>query len=124
MVEPPADAIVIAFPASGASLVRDPPASTPAPSQIALLGPSRAAVLAWIAATTGVTTGQLASALRLSGGAASRHATVLREAGLITTIRVGMTVHHHATRVRGLLVGGLVGAAELGEAAEPDATGP
>jgi hypothetical protein len=70
----------------------------------ALLGPARAAALTAIATTPSLTTGQLADVLSLSAAAASRHAAILREAGLITTHRNGMTVHHTPTPLGRALV--------------------
>jgi DNA-binding transcriptional ArsR family regulator len=64
-----------------------------------LLGSSRAAVLFAIVATPGLSNGRLAVATHLSDAAASRHAAALREAGLITTERIGMTVSHSATHL-------------------------
>ncbi|CAM2759368.1 ArsR/SmtB family transcription factor [Streptomyces albus] len=61
----------------------------------ALLGHSRAAVLEVVA--EGVSTGRLARRTGLSPASASEHATVLRRAGLVTTHRVGRTVHHTLT---------------------------
>lgn len=92
------------FPASETALVRDPPSRAPSPALTALLGASRASVLAAIIASPAVTTGQLAVTLGLSAAAASRHAAVLRDAGLVTTHRNGMTVHHHPTRLATELV--------------------
>jgi DNA-binding transcriptional ArsR family regulator len=60
-----------------------------------LLGRARAVALR--AASTGATTGEIARAAGVSASSASRHATVLRDAGLITTIRIGPTVLHTLT---------------------------
>ncbi|MEV4800318.1 helix-turn-helix domain-containing protein [Nonomuraea sp. NPDC049421] len=60
-----------------------------------LIGGTRAAVLR--AVGTGVTTTQLSHRLDISLASASRHATVLREAGLLTTVRHGPTVVHSRT---------------------------
>ncbi|WP_420717370.1 helix-turn-helix domain-containing protein [Streptomyces sp. WM6378] len=49
--------------------------------------------------TPALTTGRLAAVLGVSPAAASRHASALREAGLIATIRNGQTVHHHSPRL-------------------------
>jgi DNA-binding transcriptional ArsR family regulator len=65
----------------------------------ALLGRTRAAVLAEIAAATGCTTSELARRLDISLATASTHATVLREAGLISTRRIGSAVLHTVTTV-------------------------
>lgn len=60
-----------------------------------LLGRARAA--AFHATAVGATTGELARAADVSASSASRHATALRNAGLITTIRQGATVLHTLT---------------------------
>ncbi|MFE2041550.1 ArsR/SmtB family transcription factor [Streptomyces sp. NPDC059477] len=61
----------------------------------ALLGPARAAALR--AVVHGATTGEIARAAGVSLSAASRHATVLRDAGLITSSRQGPAVLHTLT---------------------------
>jgi hypothetical protein len=61
----------------------------------ALVGRNRAAVLRAIA--TGCTTTELAGRVGISLAAASQHASVLREAGLITTHRQGSAVLHVLT---------------------------
>ena len=58
----------------------------------ALIGRTRAAILA--ATADGCTTTELARRLNISPATASHHASVLRDAGLITTIRVGASVLH------------------------------
>lgn len=60
-----------------------------------LLGATRAAVL--VAAGHGATTTELAQRLGTSLPSVSRHTAVLREAGLITTHRQGLSVLHTAT---------------------------
>jgi len=60
-----------------------------------LIGATRAAVLA--AVGTGATTTELARHVGTSPASASRHATVLRDCGLITTRRDGMAVVHNLT---------------------------
>ncbi|MBV6700369.1 helix-turn-helix domain-containing protein [Kitasatospora aureofaciens] len=95
---------VLAYPAhhdatSGpASLLGARPAAddTPAPLS-ALLGRTRAAVLHIIAQRPGCTTGELADALTIAPSSASQHATVLREAGLTTTLRHRNTALHTPT---------------------------
>jgi DNA-binding transcriptional ArsR family regulator len=62
-----------------------------------LLGSTRAAALE--AAVTGCTTTELARRCKISPAAASHQATVLREAGLITTRRVGASVQHEVTQL-------------------------
>ncbi|GAA3825746.1 winged helix-turn-helix domain-containing protein [Sphaerisporangium flaviroseum] len=60
-----------------------------------LLGSSRAACLRAI--EHGCTTGELARRIGVSPPTASQHATALREAGLITTARLGNSVIHTLT---------------------------
>lgn len=62
-----------------------------------LLGSTRAAALE--ATVSGCTTTELARRCRISPAAASHQATVLREAGLITTRRVGASVRHEVTQL-------------------------
>ncbi|MFB7796087.1 ArsR/SmtB family transcription factor [Streptomyces sp. NPDC056086] len=75
-----------------------------------LLGPTRAACLRVI--EDGCTTGELARRLGVAPPTASEHATVLREAGLITSIRTGSAVLHtlvlvqYAVRARARRVAG------------------
>ncbi|MGW0819807.1 ArsR/SmtB family transcription factor [Streptomyces sp. NPDC002845] len=82
--EPPASA----FPADDGS---------PGKALTALLGQARAAVLR--TAASGATTGEMARAIGVSASSASRHATVLRDAGLITSSRHGASVLHTLTPV-------------------------
>lgn len=63
----------------------------------ALLGRTRAAILCAIIERPGCSTGELASATRVSPSTASEHATVLRTAGLITTVRHRQRVLHAPT---------------------------
>ncbi|MGW6583674.1 ArsR family transcriptional regulator [Streptomyces globisporus] len=60
-----------------------------------LLGRARAVALR--VAAGGATTGEIARAAGVSASAASRHATVLRDAGLISTVRMGPAVLHTLT---------------------------
>ncbi len=62
-----------------------------------LLGSTRAAALE--AAVEGCTTTELAKRCKISPAAASHQATVLREAGLITTRRDGASVRHEVTQL-------------------------
>ncbi|MDR6317062.1 ArsR/SmtB family transcription factor [Actinoplanes couchii] len=59
----------------------------PQPSSAALLGSSRAAVLALVEAP--YSTGEVAHRLNLSTGTASHHLTMLRDAGLVVAVRDG-----------------------------------
>ncbi|NYE43878.1 DNA-binding transcriptional ArsR family regulator [Streptomyces fulvorobeus] len=70
-------------------------AGAPGQSLTTLLGRARA--IALYAASAGATTGEIARAAGVSASSASRHATALRDAGLITTIRNGPTVLHTLT---------------------------
>ncbi|MCX4781888.1 ArsR/SmtB family transcription factor [Streptomyces sp. NBC_01264] len=70
----------------------------------ALLGRTRAAALK--AATEGCSTTELARRLNVSIAAASEHATVLRNAHLITTSRRGKSVVHTVTPLGAELLGG------------------
>lgn len=67
----------------------------PGKALAALLGQARAAVLRHVAA--GATTGEIARVVGISASSASRHATVLRDAGLITSTRDGASVLHTLT---------------------------
>lgn len=62
-----------------------------------LLGSTRAVALE--AAVAGCTTTELARRCKISPAAASHQATVLREAGLITTRRAGASVRHEITQL-------------------------
>ncbi|MFF1506171.1 ArsR family transcriptional regulator [Streptomyces sp. NPDC058326] len=72
-------------------------ADEPSAPLTALLGRTRAAALR--AAATGATTGEMARAAGVSAASASRHATALRDAGLITSSRHAATVLHTLTPV-------------------------
>ncbi|MFI1400569.1 winged helix-turn-helix domain-containing protein [Streptomyces sp. NPDC020681] len=63
----------------------------------ALLGRTRAAVLHTLADPAGHTTKQLAQHLGISPASASEHATSLRAAGLVTSLRHANTVRHTTT---------------------------
>ncbi len=81
------------------------PQSAPRPqSLVALLGRTRAAVLLTIAEHPNLNTTQLANALGTSAASASQHATVLREAGLVITLRHnGSAIHTLSPRGTNLL---------------------
>ncbi len=70
----------------------------------ALLGRTRAAVLE--AAADGRTTSEIARHLGITAAGASQHTTVLREAGLITTLRHRNTVIHTLTPLGVTLLNG------------------
>jgi DNA-binding transcriptional ArsR family regulator len=88
----------IVFPASQDVALEFQLASASADNNIALgalLGHSRAAALEVLA--EGCTTGELSRHMGLSLAGASKHATVLRRAGLVTTLRHRNTAFHVAT---------------------------
>ncbi|NGO81778.1 winged helix-turn-helix transcriptional regulator [Streptomyces sp. YC504] len=69
-----------------------------------LIGPTRALVLDALEQPR--STGQLAQRLRLTASTASRHATVLREAGLVASVRRGNCVLHRRTALGDALMDG------------------
>jgi DNA-binding transcriptional ArsR family regulator len=75
---------LLVYPACRDGLATAPPGVRALP---ALIGRRRATVLAALAASPGLTTGELAQTIMSSPATASEHATVLRNAGLITTTR-------------------------------------
>lgn len=76
----------------------------PLPKHLAaLLGRTRAAVLHAVAGCP--TSGELADRLGISAAAVSRHTTVLRDAGLLTSRRHGAVVLHNLTPVGAALLG-------------------
>ncbi|MDI1462755.1 helix-turn-helix domain-containing protein [Catellatospora sp. KI3] len=74
-------------------------AEVPEPPQAlaALLGPTRAAVLAALAVPA--STGEIATALGLAPATASHHLTTLRDAGLVTAERAGRRLRYRRTPV-------------------------
>jgi DNA-binding transcriptional ArsR family regulator len=80
-----------------------------------LIGQTRASVLYSVA--DGTSTTELARRVGISLAAASQHATVLRDAGLITTHRHGRAVGHALTPLGAALLA--AGTAEPAEPAEP-----
>ena len=68
---------------------------SPEASLTTLLGQTRATAL-W-ASAAGATTGEIARAAGVSASSASRHASALRDAGLITSSRHATTVLHTLT---------------------------
>jgi Helix-turn-helix domain len=74
---------------------RRPPRTKPTKALSALLGPTRAAALA--ITVSGCSTSDLAARLGVSPSAVSKHTSVLRAAGLITTRRDRNTVRHSLT---------------------------
>ncbi|MGH6654793.1 MAG: hypothetical protein ACRDVE_06265 [Actinocrinis sp.] len=99
MFDPLADSVTVIYPATAGPVTRDPDLDAPPPALAALLGRTRAAALVTVVRTPALTTGRLAAVLGVSAAAASRHATALRDCGLIATIRNRQTVHHTPTRL-------------------------
>lgn len=106
MFDPLADSVTVIYPATAAPVTRDPELDVPSPALVSLLGATRAATLVTVVKAPALTTGHLAAALGVSAAAASRHATALRDAGLIATLRDRQTVHHAPTRLGTDLVHG------------------
>lgn len=104
--DPLADCVTVIYPATADPVTRDPDLDTPPQALVSLLGATRAAALLTVVRTPALTTGRLAVTLGVSAAAASRHATALRDSGLIATIRNRQTVHHAPTRLGTDLVHG------------------
>ncbi|MEU6370290.1 winged helix-turn-helix domain-containing protein [Streptomyces sp. NPDC046931] len=79
------------------ALAREPGPAKPADAVAALLGGTRAAVLNAIATHPGCTTKELASLVGVASASASEHATTLRAAGLVQTLRHRNSALHSAT---------------------------
>ncbi|MGW2424327.1 MarR family transcriptional regulator [Streptomyces sp. NPDC001709] len=118
MFDPLADSVTVTYPATAGAITRDPELHIPAQALVSLLGATRAAALVAVVRTPGLTTGRLAATLGVSAAAASRHASVLRESGLIATVRNGQTVHHAPTRLGTDLVHGSTDDSQPGRGAE------
>jgi len=88
-------------PGLGPSRTGDPDDGRPVAQ---LIGPTRATVLRALERER--TTTELARLLRLTPATASRHATVLREAGLVSSERDGNRVRHSRTRLGDALLAG------------------
>jgi DNA-binding transcriptional ArsR family regulator len=115
--DPRADSVTVVYPASVSAIMPDPVLLAPAGALVSLLGATRAAALVALVKAPALTTGRLAATLGVSAAAASRHASVLRESGLIATVRNGQTVHHAPTRLGVDLVHGSTD----GDQPEPEA---
>jgi DNA-binding transcriptional ArsR family regulator len=102
LAEPAADHIAVRIPTAGLPRLRESRSEALA----ALMGSKKAEVLLAIIETGGMSGRRLAATLGVSDGSASRHAAILRSAGLVETRRVGKSVHHVATAVGYLLAGG------------------
>jgi len=70
----------------------------------ALLGRTRARVLRTVA-YRGCTTTQVARSVGVSAATASQHLSVLRETGLVTTLRYGASAHHASTSLGDTMCG-------------------
>ncbi|MGW4465832.1 ArsR/SmtB family transcription factor [Micromonospora sp. NPDC004704] len=92
--------------ADAAAMLSAPGAGAVSKALAALLGRTRANALEAVARGA-CTTGQLAERLAGSLASASEHATVLRRAGLITTIRQGKAVLHALTPLGADLLNGI-----------------
>ncbi|MEZ0096244.1 ArsR/SmtB family transcription factor [Streptacidiphilus sp. EB129] len=110
MFDPLAESVSVIYPATRGAITRDPDLGPVPQGLVPLLGATRAAALVAVVRTPAVTTGVLAATLGVSAAAASRHATVLRESGLIVTVRQGQSVHHTPTRLGKDLVQGSLAA--------------
>ena len=97
--DPLADSVTVVYPAASGPFTRDPDLGAAPQALVSLLGATRAAALVTVVRAPALTTGRLATELRVSAAAASRHAAALRDSGLIATIRNGQTVHHTPTRL-------------------------
>jgi len=106
MFDPLADSVTVIYPATASPVSRDPELQAPADALVTLLGATRAAALVAVVRKPALTTGRLAATLSVSTAAASRHATILRESGLIASVRNGQSVHHTPTRLGADLVHG------------------
>jgi len=83
---------VLVYPIPHNAWPRPDPGQDPLKALGALMGPTRAAIL--IAARTARTTGELAGRLAVSTPAVSQHTAVLRDAGLLITVRqAGRALH-------------------------------
>ncbi|NSL43177.1 helix-turn-helix transcriptional regulator [Streptomyces sp. 8P21H-1] len=96
------------------------PAGSPA-SLTGLLGRARAGVLC--AAAVGATNAEIARAVGISAPSASRYATALRSAGLITSNRCGATVLHTLTPTGAAVLRAGRRAAESGRGRPPGREG-
>ncbi|MFC8197893.1 ArsR family transcriptional regulator [Streptomyces sp. NPDC060006] len=111
---------VLVYPASrGIGSLLPGSAVTRADALDRLLGRTRAATLLTIAETQNATGSEIARRLRISPASASEHASVLRDAGLIRSLRVRNTIRHVLTPLGSEL---LEGRAVPGSVMEPAAT--
>ncbi len=89
---------VLVYPASrGVGFLGQRAASAGGDSLARLVGRTRAATLCTIAGSKDATGNEIARRLGISPASASEHASVLRDAGLIHSLRVGNTIRHALT---------------------------
>ncbi|MET7683275.1 winged helix-turn-helix domain-containing protein [Streptomyces sp. NPDC005423] len=98
---------VLVYPANrGVTPLQPGGGATGAKALDRLLGRTRAATLFAIAESHHATGSEIARRLSISPASASEHATVLRDAGLIRSLRVRNTIRHSLTPLGGQLLGG------------------
>ncbi|MGH3375093.1 MAG: winged helix-turn-helix domain-containing protein [Actinoallomurus sp.] len=90
---------IISYPAGLEHPLRSLTVVAPTGAVAALLGTTRSAVLTVIAEHPGSSTKELAALARIAPASASEHATVLRDAGLISTVRYRNTALHSVTNL-------------------------
>ncbi|MEU8570055.1 helix-turn-helix domain-containing protein [Streptomyces pathocidini] len=117
---------VLVYPARQAD--RSAPAAAPVPARAEgsrplgkLVGHTRSAVLDAIG--HGCTTGELARCVGVSAASASQHASVLREAGLVITVRHGSRVLHTLTPLGAALLRGAAAAVPTAPRTPPVTSG-
>jgi len=93
---------VLTYPVDCDALV--PRGATPT-TVVRLMGRTRAAALGFIASGDSRTSGEIARHLEISPSSASEHASLLRGAGLIISLRVRNTVRHMVTPLGRALLG-------------------
>ncbi|GCD44096.1 ArsR/SmtB family transcription factor [Streptomyces paromomycinus] len=97
----PGQPVTVTYPAGPGLPLTPTGAADPADALSAVLGRTRAAILALLAEPHSTTS--LARRLGLSNATASAHTAALRGAGLLTTARVGRAVLHRRTDLGALL---------------------
>jgi DNA-binding transcriptional ArsR family regulator len=97
---------VMAVPVDTDISIFEPPTTAPAADPLCeLLGPTRSCVLR-ACLDNDLTTSALARMVGISQSSASEHASVLRAAGLISSVRTGRSVLHRITPIGVALVCG------------------
>ncbi|NUP44127.1 MAG: helix-turn-helix transcriptional regulator [Streptomyces sp.] len=119
-------------PARPATAPRPRPAPAPAPAHVPgsgaaqslskLVGQTRSAVLQGVGG--GCTTSELARRVGVSLASASQHATVLRDAGLVLTLRRGSAVLHTLTPLGAALLRGGAPAQSPAQSSMPERSTP